>query len=410
MMREWTQIEAQSDFPVLQRKINGKPLIYLDNAATTQKPNSVINAISDFYATSNANVHRATHTLGEEATHKYECARNRVRKLLNAQNSSEIVFVRSATEAINLVSHSWGLSNVQPGDIILLTEMEHHSNLIPWQLLTQDRGARIELLGIDDSGLLKMEDLDRYLDERVRLLAITGMSNVLGTINPIEEVAKRAHEVGALVLVDGAQSVPHLPVDVQALDCDFLVCSGHKMLGPTGIGVLYARQKLLREMPPFMSGGEMIKEVSFTNATWSDPPSKFEAGTPPIAQAIGFGAAIEYLQKIGLARVHEHECSLVEYAMAQFREIPGLEIYGPGPDHRGGILSFNLNNTHPHDLAAILDEQGIAIRAGHHCAQPLINRLGVRAMARASFYLYNTFDEVDRVAEALLMAKRILTT
>ncbi|MFQ6058151.1 MAG: cysteine desulfurase [Anaerolineae bacterium] len=396
----------REDFPILERQVHGKPLVYLDSAATSQKPQAVIAAITEYYRTYNANVHRGVYELSEEATARYEEARRKVAAFINARSFREVIFTRSTTEAINLVAHSWGRANVGEGDTILLTEMEHHSNLVPWQLLAREKGAHLEFLGIDDQGLLRLEELNQLLRGRVRLLALTHMSNVLGTINPLREITARAHEAGALVLIDGAQSVPHLPVDVRELDCDFLAFSGHKMLGPTGIGVLYGRRELLEGMEPFMGGGEMIREVRLREARWNDLPWKFEAGTPNIAGAIGLGAAVDYLSGLGMVNVHQHERELIAYALERLNEI-GVRVYGPPAGLRGGVAAFNLGDIHPHDLATILDREGIAIRAGHHCAQPLMERLGVNATARASFYVYSTRDEVDRLIEGLNKARQV---
>jgi cysteine desulfurase/selenocysteine lyase len=407
--------QIRADFPVLQRQVHGQPLVYLDNAATSQKPEVVIRAMGDYYRRYNANIHRGVHTLAEEATEAYENARRRVARFINAYSSREIVFVRNTTEAINLAAYSWGRANVGADDVIVLTEMEHHSNLVPWQLLAQAVGARLEFVGLDPQGRLRLEDLDQLLDrfgERVKLVGVSGMSNVLGTINPVAEIAERAHAAGALLLVDGAQSVPHLPVDVRAIGADFLAFSGHKMLGPTGVGVLWARQAILEAMPPFLGGGDMIKSVHLRHSEWNDVPHKFEAGTPNVAHAIGLGAAVDYLNGLGMDWVHTHEQSLAAYAMDGLSAVPDLHIYGPPPAERGGVVTFNLIKNgelliHPHDLASILDREGVAIRAGHHCAQPLMEHYGVAATARASFYVYNTPEEVDKLVEALLKARRL---
>ncbi len=408
--------KIRADFPILTRMVHGRPLVYLDNAATSQKPEVVIRAMDDYYRRYNANVHRGVHTLAEEATAAYEEARRRVGRFINAASPREVVFVRNTTEAINLVALTWGRAHVGAGDVVILTLMEHHSNLVPWQLLAQATGARLEFIGLDPAGRLLMEDLDRLLarfGERVRLVGVSGMSNVLGTVNPVAEIAARAHRAGALCLVDGAQSVPHLPVDVQALGCDFLAFSGHKMLGPTGIGVLWARREILQAMPPFMGGGDMIKSVRLRESEWNDIPHKFEAGTPNVAHGIGLGAAVEYLSGWGMAEIYAHEQALAAYALERLAEVPSLHLYGPPAGERGGIVTFNLLHDgdlliHPHDLASILDMEGIAIRAGHHCAQPLVEHYGVPAAARASFYLYNTAEEVDRLVEALHRAHRVL--
>ncbi len=398
---------VRADFPILQTRVNGKPLVYLDNAASSQKPTRVIETLAAYYREINANVHRGVHTLSEEATRRYEAARARVARFLNARSDAEIIWTRNTTEAINLVAYSWGLANLKPGDEVLTTEMEHHSNLVPWQIITQRTGATLRHLPVDDAGYLRMDLLGDFLNERTRLFAFTAMSNVLGTINPVEELVAAAHSVGALALVDGAQSVPHLPVDVQALNCDFLAFSGHKMCGPTGIGGLYGRRELLEEMPPFLGGGDMIREVHLDHARWNYLPWKFEAGTPAIAEAIGLGAAVEYLTELGMEWVHAQESQLVRYAMERLSEIEGLRILGPSADDRGGVVAFTLGDIHPHDIAALLDREGIAIRAGHHCAQPLHERYGLAATARASFYFYNTFEEIDRLVEGLERVRQI---
>ena len=395
-------IEAiRADFPILQREINGKPLAYLDNAATSQKPLAVLQAMDDYYHLRNANVHRGVHTLSEEATALYENARGRIARFINAPSSKQVIFTRNATEAVNLVAYSWGLDALKPGDEVLITQMEHHANIVPWQIIAARTGATLRYVPLDAQGTLRLDLLDELLTERTRLFAFVAMSNVLGTINPATELVARAHSVGALALVDGAQSVPHLPVDVQALNCDFLVFSGHKMCGPTGSGVLYGRRELLETMPPFMGGGDMIREVRLEGSRWNTLPWKFEAGTPAIAEVIGLGAAVDYLTSLGMDFVQQREHELVRYAMEQLGRVEGLRILGPGPDQRGGAVAFTLGEIHPHDTAAILDAEGIAIRAGHHCAQPIHDFYGIPASARASFYFYNTFDEIDRLVMAL---------
>jgi cysteine desulfurase / selenocysteine lyase len=395
-------IEAiRADFPILQREVNGHSLAYLDNAATSQKPLAVLQAMDDYYRLRNANVHRGVHTLSEEATALYEGARGRIARFINAPSSKQVIFTRNATEAVNLVAYSWGLDTLKPGDEVLITQMEHHANIVPWQLITERTGATLRYVPMDPQGTLRLDRLDELLTERTRLFAFVAMSNVLGTVNPVEELVALAHSVGALALVDGAQSVPHLPVDVQALNCDFLVFSGHKMCGPTGSGVLYGRRELLERMPPFMGGGDMIREVQLEGSRWNTLPWKFEAGTPAIAEVIGLGAAVDYLAGLGMDWVQQREHELVGYAMEQLRHVEGLRILGPGPDQRGGALAFTLGEIHPHDTAAILDAEGIAIRAGHHCAQPIHDFYGIAASARASFYFYNTFEEIDRLVVAL---------
>jgi len=405
----------RADFPVLTRQVHGRPLVYLDNAATSQKPESVIRAVDDYYRRYNANIHRGVHTLAEEATAAYEEARRKVARFINADSPREVVWVRNTTEAINLVAWTWGRTHVAEGDVIVLSLMEHHSNLVPWQLLAQEKGARLEFIGLDAAGRLVLDDLDRLLEEhgrRVKLVTLSGMSNVLGTINPVSKIARRAHDAGALFLVDGAQSVPHLAVDVRQMGADFLAFSGHKMLGPTGIGVLWARQEILRAMPPFLGGGDMIRSVHLRESEWNEVPHKFEAGTPNIAQAIGLGVAVDYLAGLGMERVQAHEQALAAYALERLADVPYLAIYGPPAGERGGVVTFNLMREgeiliHPHDLASILDREGVAIRAGHHCAQPLMEHYGVPATARASFYVYNTEAEVDQLVAALLKAEQV---
>ena len=391
----------RADFPILQRAVNGRPLAYLDNAASSQKPLAVLQAMDNYYRQTNANVHRGVHTLSEEATRQYEGARGRIGRFINAGSSKEIIFTRNATEAINLVAYSWGLDNLRPGDEVLITEMEHHANIVPWQLICQRTGATLRYIPIDARGDLRLDLLDELLTERTKLFAFVAMSNVLGTINPAAELVARAHAVGALALVDAAQSVPHMPVDVQALDCDFLVFSGHKMCGPTGIGVLYGRRELLEQMSPFMGGGDMIREVRMDGSRWNSLPWKFEAGTPAIAEVIGLGAAVDYLNALGMSWVREQEHALTSYAIEKLAQVEGLHIIGPEGDQRGGVAAFTLADIHPHDIAAILDSEGIAVRAGHHCAQPIHDHFGIVATARASFYFYNTFEEIDRLAAAL---------
>ncbi len=391
----------RADFPIFSRRVRGNPLTFLDSAASTQKPTSVLETMDRVYRWCYANVHRGIYCLSEEATCCYEDTREKVADLINADAREEIIFTRNTTESINLVAYSWGRANIHAGDRILLTELEHHSNIVPWQLLARERGAELVVLGITDDCMLDLEQLDELLDERVRLVAFTMMSNVAGTIVPAKEIIRRAHDVGAVVLVDGAQAVPHLPVDVQELQCDFLAFSGHKMCGPTGIGVLHGRRKLLEAMPPFLSGGDMILRVSWDDTTWNDLPWKFEAGTPPIVEGAGLGAAVDYLKDIGMEAIAAHDRELVSYAMEQLSDLPGLEIVGPPAHRRGGVVAFTFRDIHPHDLAYLMDLEGVAIRAGHHCAQPLHQRLGLTATARASFYVYNTLEDVDRLVAAL---------
>jgi cysteine desulfurase/selenocysteine lyase len=398
---------VRADFPILKEEVSpGVPLVYLDNAATSQKPLAVIQAMSDFYLHTNANVHRGIHKLSEMATEAYEGARKRIAGFINAPSHREVITTRNTTESINLVAYTWGRANIGPGDTILVSEMEHHSNLVPWQLLAEEKGAELRFIPVTKEGFLDMEALEQQLDEGVKLVAITHMSNVLGTINPVAEIAAQAHAAGAVVLVDAAQSVPHMPVDVQALDADFLAFSGHKMLGPTGIGILYSRRSLLEEMPPFMAGGDMIKRVEFSGAEWNDLPWKFEAGTPSIAELIGLGAAVDYLKEIGMAQVRAHEIEITAYAIERLVEVPGVRIFGPEDAQRkGGVVSFELDGVHPHDNAEIINRNGVAIRAGHHCAMPLHRKFGIVATARASFYVYNNPSEVDKLVEALYKAK-----
>jgi cysteine desulfurase / selenocysteine lyase len=398
---------VRADFPILSRQINGKPLIYLDSAATSQKPASVIDSMDDYYRRYNANPHRGVYTISEEATAAYEAARQRVAGFINAVTPKEVIFTRNTTEAINLVRYSWGRATIKAGDRILLTEMEHHSNLVPWQLLAGEVGARLEFLCIDDDGLLLLDQLERKLDG-VKLLAITHQSNTLGTINPIKQLTEVAHRAGALVLVDGAQAVPHMPVDVRDLDADFYAFSGHKMCGPTGVGVLWARRALLEAMPPFLGGGDMIKRVKLTEASWNDLPWKFEAGTPSVAEGIGLGAAVDYLGQFGMDNVRAHERTLVDYALEKLQDVQGITVYGPkDPEIHGGSISFTLPDIHPHDLATLIDREGIAVRAGHHCTQPLMDRLGVPATTRASFYIYNRPDEVDQLVAGIQKAQKV---
>lgn len=404
--------KIREDFPILKRKLaGGEQLVYLDNAATTQKPLAVIDAIHDYYMNYNSNIHRAVHQLAEEATLAFEKTREKVAKFINARSTEEIIFTRNATEAINLVAYSWGRANVRKGDSIVISEIEHHSNIVPWQILTGEKGARLEYVGVDDSGYLKMQEYRNYLGDRgknVRLVSLTHMSNVLGTIVPVEEMIKAAHEKGIPVMIDGAQSVPHMPVDVQKMDCDFMAFSAHKMLGPTGVGVLYVKREILEKMQPFMGGGDMIKEVHKYETRYNDLPYKFEGGTPNIADVIGFGAAIDYLNNIGMRRVREHEMEITRYAIDRVSSVKGVTLYGP-PDvkERGGVVSFNIGDIHPHDLATIMNDHGVAIRSGHHCAQVLMERLDVSATSRASFYIYNTKEEVDTFIGALDEARRL---
>lgn len=398
-------VAIRRDFPILnQVHHDNVPLVYLDNAATSQKPECVIRVIDEYYRNYNANIHRGIHKLAEAATAAYESARDRVRAFINAASPREIVFTRNTTEAINLVAHSWARANLREGDVIVLSEMEHHSNLVPWQILAAERGIRLEFIPITEDGHLDLVAFDRLLELQPKLVSVVHMSNVLGTINPIAEIVARAHAAGAVVLVDGAQSVPHLPVDVRALDMDFLAFSGHKMCGPTGIGVLYGKRALLEAMPPFLGGGDMIKRVYLREFRPNDLPWKFEAGTPAIAEGIGLGAAVDYLSQLGMAEVHAHEQAIVRYAMEQLSEMKGVRILGPAANERGGVVAFTVEGIHPHDISQLLDRDGIAIRAGHHCCMPLHDRLGIVASARASFYVYNTEEEVDLLVRSLYRA------
>jgi cysteine desulfurase/selenocysteine lyase len=399
---------VRDDFPLLSQRMHDKPLVYLDSAATSQKPRVVLDALRRYYEETNANVHRGIYAIAEEATRQYEEARAKVAAFVGAARPEEIVFTRGTTEAINLVASAWGRAHVRAGDEILLTEMEHHSNIVPWQLLAMEKGARLRYLPFDPQGRLALDELDGLLSQRTKLVAITHQSNVFGTINPVAEIARRAHAAGALVLVDGAQSVPHMPVSVRDLGADFLAFSAHKMCGPTGVGALWARYELLEEMPPYHGGGEMIMLVGLESSTYKDPPHKFEAGTPDISGAIVWGTAIDYLQNLGMAAIREHERQLTNYALGQLREVDGVRTFGPEDlGHRGGAVAFDVAGAHPHDVAQILDQEGIAVRAGHHCAQPLHRRLGVSASTRASLYLYNTPEDIDGLVRGLETVRRI---
>ncbi|MES0362250.1 MAG: cysteine desulfurase [Anaerolineales bacterium] len=396
------------DFPILSRQVKpGVEVVYLDSTATTQKPIQVIRSMDEYYKHTNANIHRGIHVLAEEATEQYEDARVKIAEFINAPSARQVIFTRNTTESINLVAQTWGRENLQPGDVVILTEMEHHSNLVPWQILASERKLVLEFIPVTADGLLDQEGYRRLLELSPRLVAFTQMSNVLGTINPAKEMIQIAHSSGATVLVDGAQSVPHFPVDVQDLNADFLVFSGHKMCGPTGVGVLYGRKGLLEEMPPFLGGGDMIKRVELRSFTPNSIPHKFEAGTPAIAEAIGFGAAIDYLQHVGMDAIAAHEQVLVGYALERLEEVPGVKVYGPQASERGGVTAFTLDDVHAHDVAQILDGDGIAVRAGHHCAMPLHDILNVPATTRASFYLYNSIEEIDKLIEAIYKVKKI---
>jgi cysteine desulfurase / selenocysteine lyase len=400
--------QRRADFPILAREVRpGVPVVYLDSTATSQKPLAVIEAMNDYYRRSNANVHRGIHALAEEATALYEGGRQRVAKFINAYSAKEIIFTRNTSEAINLVAYSWGRANIRAGDVIVLTEMEHHSNLVPWQMLAAERGARLEFIPVTDEGELDLDVFDALLLLSPRLVGLAHMSNVLGTINPVTDIAAKAHAAGALVLVDGAQSVPHLPVDVQTLGADFLAFSGHKMCGPTGIGVLWGRQALLEDMPPFLGGGDMIKRVYLREFKPAELPHKFEAGTPAIAEAVGLGVAVDYLTGIGMEAIRAHEAEVIAYALERLEEVPGVKVYGPPAEKKGGVAAFTLNGIHAHDVAQVLDRDGIAVRAGHHCAMPLHDRYQLTATARASFYLYNTLPEVDKLIDGLYKVKKM---
>jgi len=400
----------RKDFPILKRTVReNKALVYLDNASTTQKPNQVIDAITDFYRNHNANIHRAVYALAEEATELYEQTRDKVANLINIKNRKEIIFVRGTTEAINLVAYAWGRDHLKEGDIIVTTEYEHHSNIVPWQLLTQEKGAKLEYIGMGDDGELILDDLDKYLATgKVKLVTFSLVSNVLGTISDAEKIISKCKAAGVLTLIDGAQAVPHMKVDVEKLGCDFFAFSGHKMLGPTGIGILWVRTSILETMNPFQGGGDMIREVHKYETTWNDLPYKFEAGTPSIADVVGFGAAIDYLLKIGMDNIRQHEIELTSYALEKLSSVKGLQIYGTKDiSKRGGVISFNFADVHPHDVAQIIDGEGIAIRSGHHCAQVLMERLNVAATSRASFYIYNTKEEIDKLINSLNKVARI---
>jgi cysteine desulfurase/selenocysteine lyase len=411
MQSAQTSLEnLRKDFPILSRTVrDNKTLVYLDNASTTQKPNQVIDAITDYYRNHNANIHRAVYALAEEATELYEEARDKIAHFINIKNREEIIFVRGTTEAINLVAYAWGRINVKKDDIIVTTEYEHHSNIVPWQLLTQEKGAKLEYIGMDDKGELILEDLDKFLATgKVKLVTFSLMSNVLGTITDAEKIVSKCKQAGVLTLIDGAQAVPHMPVNIEKLGCDFFAFSGHKMLGPTGIGILWVRKEVLQTMNPFHGGGDMIREVHKYETTWNDLPYKFEAGTPNIADVVGFGAAIDYLTKLGMDNIREHEIELTKYALEKLSQVKGLTIYGTKDiSKRGGVISFNFADVHPHDVAQIIDEEGIAIRSGHHCAQVLMERLNVAATSRASFYIYNTKEEVDALIASLNKVARI---
>jgi len=402
--------KLRQDFLILHREIHpGFPLVYLDSAATTQKPDSVLRAMDSYYQQSNANIHRGVHTLAEEATALYEQARAKVAKFINSSRPDQIIFTRNTTESINLIANTWARVNIKQGDLIVLTEMEHHSNLVPWQMLAAVTGAELEFIPVTSDGLLDLESYRVLLDRSPRLVAFTAVSNVLGTINPVGEIVEMAHAAGAITLVDAAQAVPHMPVDVQNWNADFLAFSAHKMLGPTGIGVLYGKRELLEIMPPYLGGGDMIKTVHLRNFLPNDLPHKFEAGTPAIAEAIGFKAAIDYLESVGMENIAAHEREICKYALETIAEIPGLKIIGPAANYRGGVIAFTMDGIHPHDVAQIVDEFGVAVRAGHHCAQPLHEKFGLPATTRASFYIYTTREDIDMLKRSLLRVVKIFT-
>lgn len=400
--------EVRKDFPILQRETSpGVQVVYLDSTATSQKPLAVIEAMDSYYRRSNANIHRGVHTLAEEATTMYEQARVRIAKFINAKSAHQIIYTRNTTESINLVAYSWARANLKAGDLVILTEMEHHSNLVPWHMLQAERGIELDFIPVTEDGLLDLDAYRSLLEREPKLVSFTHMSNVLGTINPASEIIRLAHAAGAVTLVDAAQSVPHLNVDVQALDADFLAFSAHKMCGPTGIGALYGKIDLLEAMPPFLGGGDMIKEVKLRSYRPNTLPHKFEAGTPAIAEAVGFGAAVDYLSSLGMDAIAAHEHEITEYALERLEEVPGVKLFGPSADKKGGVAAFTLEGVHPHDVAQILDQDGIAVRAGHHCAQPLHEKFGIPATSRASFYLYNTKEEVDLLVNGIYKVKEL---
>jgi cysteine desulfurase/selenocysteine lyase len=398
----------RADFPILEREVRpGIPLVYLDSAATSQKPRQVIEAMDSYYQTTNANIHRGIHTIAEESTAAYESARKKIADFIGAGSPSEVIFTRNTTESINLVAWSWGRANLEEEDLIVLTEMEHHSNLVPWQMLAAEMNLRLEFIPVSDEGLLDLDAYAQMLAFEPKLVAFTHMSNVLGTINPAEEIVRMAHEAGAITLIDGAQSAPHISVSVEKLDADFFAFSGHKMCGPTGIGVLFGRREILESMPPFLGGGDMIKRVHLRSFSPNVLPHKFEAGTPAIAEAIGLGAAVDYLSSIGMKKIQEHESQIISLVLERLEEVPGVTVFGPDAGQKGGVASFTLDQIHAHDVSQILDTVGVAVRAGHHCAMPLHNKFGITATARASFYLYNSFEEVDRLVAGLYKVKKI---
>lgn len=396
----------RADFPILAQDIRGQSLVYLDSAASAQKPRQVIDCVSGVYETGYANVHRGLHYLSEKATADYEGAREKIRAFMNAESSAEIIYTRGASEAINLVAASWGGANIGPGDEIVISEAEHHSNIVPWQILRDQKGAVLKVLPVDDEGAVHLDQLRGLLSERTKIVAVTHVSNVLGTVYPIKEMARLAHQVGAVILIDGCQGITHMPVDVRDLDCDFYAFSGHKLYGPSGIGVLYGKAALLEAMPPYQSGGDMIERVTFEKSTWAELPHKFEAGTPAIAQAIGLGAAVDYVSQVGMAAIAAHEQELLTYTTQRLASVPGLRLIGTAPG-KVSVVSFVMDCAHPHDISTIIDQTGVAIRAGHHCAQPLIDRFDIPSAARASFGMYNTVEEADRLVAGLEKVKEI---
>jgi len=401
-------VQLRQDFPILSREVYpGVPLVYLDSTATTQKPRSVLEAMESFYRTNNANIHRGVHTLAEESTAMYEEARAKVANFIHSPTAEQIIFTRNATEGLNLVAYTWARANLREGDRIILTEMEHHSNLVPWQMLAAERGVELDFIPILTDGTLDLEAYQSLLEQKPRLVAFSGMSNVLGTINPVSEIVRLAHEAGAVTVVDGAQLVPHVPVDVQTSGVDFLAFSAHKMLGPTGIGALYGKAELLEAMPPFLGGGDMIKTVHLRSFVPNSVPHKYEAGTPAIAEAVGFGAAVDYLTKVGMELVAAHEQEMISYALERLEEIPGVKVLGPAAEKKGGVAAFTLEGVHPHDVAQILDRSGVAVRAGHHCAQPLHEKYGISATTRASFYLYSLQTEIDKLVDGIYEVKKV---
>lgn len=402
-------VEIRKDFPILHQQVNGHPLVYLDNGATSQRPRVVIDEIKRFYEQDNSNVHRSVHSLGQRATVLFEGAREKVAEFIGADSARQIIFTRSATEGLNLIAYAWGRHHLTEGDEVLVTEMEHHSNLVSWQLACRDTGAVLKAIPVNDESTLDLSKLSELISSRTKIVALSHVSNVLGTINPVAEIAAKAHAAGAVVVCDGAQAVPHMPVDVNALDCDFYVATGHKMCGPTGIGFVWGRPEILEAMEPFHGGGEMILDVWIDHSTWNEVPYKFEAGTPPIASAIGLGVAIDYLSGMGMKAVRDHEVEMTRYALHTLNGVPGMKIYGPSdPEDKGGLVSFTLDGIHAHDVGTILDSYGLAVRAGHHCAKPLMRKLGVPATTRASFYIYNTPDEIDLLAEGLKNCQKLL--